>query len=197
MPRKTSSPLTSDDWIKAAFRNLAEGGVSAIKAEVLAKQLKTTKGSFYWHFKDVSTFRHSMLKLWETEATARIMKTVMSTSAEGSQRLHILSQIISQMNTTNDYGGSRAEPAIRDWGRIDKLAETALRRVDEARLEFVTGLFIDSDFPPPEARMKAELFYCCFIGLQALAANALIDVSVRMNEMLQLLLSNKQTPVNL
>ena len=39
-------------WIKAALDILAGKGLDGIRVEVLAKRLKVTKGSFYWHFKD-------------------------------------------------------------------------------------------------------------------------------------------------
>ena len=37
---------------RAAFRALARGGVEAIAVEPIAAELGTTKGSFYWHFKN-------------------------------------------------------------------------------------------------------------------------------------------------
>jgi AcrR family transcriptional regulator len=189
MAQKKQARLTPTDWMRTAFQNLALSGVTALKAEVLAKQLQTTKGSFYWHFKDVPAFRRAMLKLWEAEATTGIVATVNSAAASGPERLKLLSHIVSQMNAVNDYGGLRAEPAIRDWARTDRLASAALRKVDAARIAYVTGLFAESGFDTSTAKMRAELFYSGFLGLQAMAATHSIDIAPRMDAMLHLLLA--------
>ncbi len=188
MPRKLPISLTPNDWLRAAFVQLAAAGVQAIKAEVLAKQLKTTKGSFYWHFKDVPTFKAEMLKLWEAEATRSIMLAVTSSAPPGPQRLHVLARIVSQMNAENDYGGLSAEPAIREWARVELQAATAMQRVDSARIAFVKKLFVDCGMTARDARLRAELFYSGFLGLQAMAAIKPIDVGIRMSELLKLLL---------
>ena len=40
----------------AGFRALARSGARALRAEALARDLDTTKGSFYWHFKDLPDY---------------------------------------------------------------------------------------------------------------------------------------------
>ncbi len=188
MSNSTPSKLSSIDWLRTAFQTLSVEGVSAIKAEVMAKKLGTTKGSFYWHFKDVPAFKTEMLKLWESEATKGIMVAVNASAPVGPARLALLSSIVSHMNAENDYGGLRAEPAIRDWARVDNKAALAMRRVDAARIAFVKKLFIESGFQSYDAKLKAELFYSGFLGLQAMAAIKPLDVGKRMMRLLELLL---------
>jgi AcrR family transcriptional regulator len=188
MPPDTQPPLTPKDWIRAAFLALASKGVPAIKAEVLAKQLGTTKGSFYWHFKDVTSFHQRMLELWEAEATADIMTQVMSSEQAGAARLTLLSQIVANLNAENEYGGLSAEPSIRDWARQNPAAADALRRVDANRISFVASLFRQAGFEEPRARERAELFYSGFVGLQAIAAFGQIDVAARLRSLLELLI---------
>jgi AcrR family transcriptional regulator len=190
MPLRNKSPLTPTDWLFAAFQRLSLDGVSALKAEVLAKQLNTTKGSFYWHFKDVPTFKSEMLNLWEKEATKAIMSTVISSAPKGAARLVKLSEIVWQMNAQNSYGGVQAEPAIREWARVDPQAATAMIRVDGARVAFVKKLFVECGFASADAKLRAELFYSGFLGLQALAAVAAMDVGGRLEKLLALLLKS-------
>ncbi|MFN3661424.1 TetR family transcriptional regulator [Yoonia sp.] len=45
-----------EDWLMAGFRALASHGPSALRAAALARDLGTTKGSFYWHFKDLPDY---------------------------------------------------------------------------------------------------------------------------------------------
>ncbi len=53
--------LNSDRWIAAGFDALRQAGPQALAAEPLARRLGTTKGSFYWHFKDVPAY-HARLR---------------------------------------------------------------------------------------------------------------------------------------
>lgn len=188
MSKEAPQKLTPIDWLRAAFQNLSFEGAATIKAELLAKKLGATKGSFYWHFKDVPTFKAEMLKLWEAEATKGIMIAVNSAAPAGPARLGLLASIVSQMNAENEYGGLRAEPAIREWARIDKQAATAMQRVDAARIAFVKKLFVESGFENSSAKLRAELFYSGFLGLQAMAAIKPLNVGKRLNALLELLL---------
>ena len=43
---------SGSDWVRAAGRRLAAGGIGAVAVETLARDLGVTKGSFYWHFRD-------------------------------------------------------------------------------------------------------------------------------------------------
>lgn len=61
--------LTTDDWIRAGFRALTSGGPQAIKVEAIARRLHVSKGSFYWHFKDLSALQGAMLAHWLHSAT--------------------------------------------------------------------------------------------------------------------------------
>ncbi|MBZ0260536.1 MAG: TetR/AcrR family transcriptional regulator [Hyphomicrobiales bacterium] len=188
MARPPRKQLSASDWIKAAFRRLAAGDAGALKAEVLARHCKVTKGSFYWHFKDVTAFRREMLKLWESEATGGIKEAILAQAAPGRQRLALLLRTISELNAANEYGGLRAEPAIRDWARKDRVAAAALRRVDETRIAFVAALFGECGFPPAEARTRAELLYSGYVGQQALAAARSLEILPRLDLLLELLL---------
>ena len=188
MPRSKKSPLTKLDWIKAAFQTLTRDGEGALKAEVIARTLKTTKGSFYWHFKDMPAFRKEMLRLWQSEATAAIIEIVETAGGHGADKLRLLAKIVTTMNAENDYGGLPAEPAIRSWALHDKLAARALKQVDAARITYVEKLFSEAGFSAENARHRAEIFYTGFIGLQTLAPLHSIDVPARLIEMLNKLL---------
>jgi AcrR family transcriptional regulator len=189
MTRKPKPQLAPQDWIKAAFRALSRQGVGSVKAETLAKTLKATKGSFYWHFKDVPSFRHAMLALWEADATTAIMMIVDGAAAPGRPRLSLLSEVVSSMNADNEYGGLKAEPAIRDWARTDRLVAAAVRRVDNRRISYVARLFEECGFGPDVARARAVLFYGGFVGLQTLAATTSKGFKVEMAELLRLILA--------
>ena len=57
--------LNRQSWIDAGLRALVAEGPTALAAEPLARQLGTTKGSFYWHFKDVPDFQKAVIRDWQ------------------------------------------------------------------------------------------------------------------------------------
>lgn len=157
------SKLSQTDWLAAGFRALTSQGPQSLKAEPLARTLKTTKGSFYWHFKDVPAFQTAMLSHWEERAMQNIITLV---DALPSPVLKL--RALSEASTTPqlEYGGIGAEPAIRAWAKGDSNVAGAVRRVDHARLEYVQSIFdemklTNTDLP--------RLFYASLIGLQEIA----------------------------
>ena len=56
--------LSADDWAEAALDLIAEQGVAAVAVEPLARRLGVTKGSFYWHFADLPTYRSALIEAW-------------------------------------------------------------------------------------------------------------------------------------
>ncbi len=192
MPRTSpKSQLTSQDWIKVAFRALSSEGAGALKAEVLARKLNASKGSFYWHFKDVPSFQLQMLSLWEADATTAIMSIVNSSAPPGLPRLRFLAQVIADLNAENEYGGLRAEPAIRDWARMDVVVADAINRVDKRRMVFVAQLFQQAGFSPAIARRKARLFYGGFVGMQALATRRSVGLATQLFDLIDAIASPK------
>ena len=157
------SKLSQIDWIAAGFRALTSKGPQALKAEALARDLKTTKGSFYWHFKDVPAFQAEMIAFWEKKATSEII-SMLDALPSPVLKLRTLSQIATEPQ--DEYGGIGAEPAIRAWAKGDANVEAAVRRVDSARLTQLSMIFTEMKLTNPDL---PRLFYAGLIGLQEIA----------------------------
>lgn len=157
------SRLSQTDWIAAGFRALTSKGPQALKAEPLARDLGTTKGSFYWHFKDVPAYQEQMLAFWEEKATQDIIASL-DPIPTPEAKLRALSQVATQPQ--DDYGGVGAEPAIRAWARSDRNVAEALHRVDTARLAYLQGIFSAMGMGNPDL---PRVCYATLVGLQELA----------------------------
>lgn len=181
------SRLTPDDWIKASFRALTLGGPQAIRAESIARALKVSKGSFYWHFADVPALKQAMLDHWQKLATQDIIDMVEAGANDAPSRLRLLVQI-STASHPDPYGGVQAEAAIRDWARYDANAAKALRSVDQKRLEFVQTLFRAHGTPPTDCKSHANILYAALIGLNHLSHHGLSTPAVDLEALLELLL---------
>ena len=163
----TKSSLSSLDWIKCAFRALTRSGPQAIKAEALARELKVSKGSFYWHFKDVPALKAAMLKHWEEQATRQIITQINSGTDSAKQRLYDLVEVASQ-TVSSEYGGPGTEGAVRNWAQFDPLAQEFVERVDTQRLAYVEDLFRQLPATQDKAALNSTLLYACLLGTDQL-----------------------------
>ncbi|MCP4315753.1 MAG: TetR/AcrR family transcriptional regulator [Hyphomicrobiales bacterium] len=166
--------LSANDWIKAAFRALAKGGVQAIRAEAIARELKTTKGSFYWHFRDVPALKEAMLATWNQRATEDVIAINAGPHADTATRLRALIALVTDERSA-EYGGVRAEAAIREWARYDKKVAEAARQVDQRRLEYLSSIAADLGYKDSDRIKMAQLLYGGLIGLEYLHAQDLAD----------------------
>src|SRR5262249_53963495 len=60
------TPLSVQDWLQAGYTLLAEQGARALKVERLCQQAGVTRGSFYWHFEDMDSYRAALVESWNT-----------------------------------------------------------------------------------------------------------------------------------
>ena len=160
--------LNKTDWIAAAFRALTRGGPQAIRAEAIARDLGVSKGSFYWHFKDVADLKQAMIDHWQNTATDTVIRGLENSELAPRTRLRQLLQLAAS-DRDRAYGGDLAEAAIRDWARYDGAVKTALRQIDRRRLDYVAGLLRDCGQGRERARINADILYGALGGLKQLS----------------------------
>ena len=89
--KKPRTQLDRSAWVAGATEVLAEEGIAGLRVEVLAKRLKVTKGSFYWHFARRKDFLIAVLQHWRDGRIRDIHKqTRSSPGKEHAQLLHVL-----------------------------------------------------------------------------------------------------------
>lgn len=130
--------LAAQDWLLAGYRALVRQGPAGLRAEALARDLGTTKGSFYWHFADVGAFRAALLTYWVTRAFNEVLAAVEVETAPAA-RLHRLVALAVGYRDP-DYGGAALEPALRAWAREDAAVAAAVADMDARRLRYVAAL---------------------------------------------------------
>ena len=143
--------LKAEDWLKQGLETLDNEGIHKVNVEYLARQLGVTKGSFYWHFKNHETLIREMLDYWARTLTINVIERSTQDSKDAKEIFFKLITIIS----TEKVG--RYEAAIRAYARHDRKARSAIRKVDQQRLLFITGLFTDMNFKQADAEVRARL----------------------------------------
>jgi AcrR family transcriptional regulator len=185
---KSHDTLTPRDWIAAGFRALTVGGPQAIKIEAIARELRVSKGSFYWHFKDVASFKLAMLSHWAEVATKDVISKIGGSKAEPREQLRHLVQVAAG-NSSDPYGGKQVEAAIRDWARYDADVAETIKAVDHQRLQFLTMLLRASGMSSTQASTFACILYGALIGLEQLSYHKLANVEGDLSALLDILLS--------
>lgn len=122
--------LSRQSWIDAGLKSLISKGPSALAAEPLARELGTTKGSFYWHFKDVPEFQAAVVKQWQSHAFSGVLQAL-EQNGTAEHRLRRFGK---------DVLGNQQDPAMRAWARADASVAKAVAQVDAERLKYVTAL---------------------------------------------------------
>src|SRR5712672_2767110 len=77
-------------WLDAGFERLATHGFHGLNAMAIAEQMGVTKGSFYWHFKNLREYRAALLKEWERRYTHEAIQRLERTGAAATAKLRAL-----------------------------------------------------------------------------------------------------------
>jgi AcrR family transcriptional regulator len=148
--------------VRRAITILADDGVDGLRVETLAKSLKVTKGSFYWHFKDRRDLLDTVLTIWKEGRVSDIRKqTQCQPGAEATALLHTIDVYAAARNRK----GIHIEAAIRDWARRDPQTANVVEEVDAERLACACRLFLACGMTDSEARARSVLLYAYVFGV--------------------------------
>jgi AcrR family transcriptional regulator len=157
MEQETTAKLGRQDWLDIGLQTLVKKGIDAVRIDPLAKMLKVTRGSFYWHFKNHDELLMAMLKEWETKSTKRIIKEIEAIEDKPNVKLLSLFELAAQDD-------NQLEKAMRVWGANDDRAAAAITRIDEQRLEYLQSLFLQLGFSAMDAQVRAQVAYSFRLG---------------------------------
>jgi len=150
------------EWVNAGLKALAKSGFSALKADTLANRLGISRGSFYWHFADVSAFHAAILRRWREVALENVIADLEGTADDRLEAL--LCRAFSV--------GSGLERAVRAWATADARARAAVEVVDAERIRYLRTLLIGAGIHPSVAGPRARIMNWCYLGF-ALSSNKL------------------------
>jgi AcrR family transcriptional regulator len=157
--------LGREDWIAAARAELITAGINSVNVERLARRLRVTRGSFYWHFKSHKDLLRELLESWEQTNTGPFERALTENGAPNGVKEFLT--IINLWVEETDYSPA-FDTAVRDWARTSPEVATAVRRVDERRIEVLHRVFLDMGFVDPEALIRARVAYFHQVGYYAL-----------------------------
>ncbi|WP_026918386.1 TetR/AcrR family transcriptional regulator [Gordonia shandongensis] len=158
----TKSPrshrLSATDWVDAALALVTSEGVHGVKISSLCAELGVTKGSFYWHFKDLDALWEAMAARWQEMNRLRVAELHGLTEMPADARLVALStMLISDSHLT-------VETAIRDWARSSEKVAGTVRNIDGEIFKVVNDTLLELEMSAAQARLLAGLLVYAGIG---------------------------------
>jgi AcrR family transcriptional regulator len=153
---RMTSRLTAHDWLKQGLKTLAQSGPEGLKAELLAKSLGVSRGSFYWHFKDINAFKMALLERWK----AIITDNTIADLAAHTERQDRLAEIMRRAFSLDDC----LEQAVRRWSFQSKAVRHAVAAVDDVRIDYLKALLVDAGLSESAASARSVFIYSASLG---------------------------------
>lgn len=173
--KKPPERLSVEEWRDAALRALAEGGVSAVAIEPLAKALGVTKGSGYWHFENRDALLRATLEEWELRSTQKVITRLLPIEDPRERLIALFRHAFVHSLDSRVYvalAGADHDPIVA----------SALRRVSQTRLGFLTECYRGMKLSEAHARNRALVAYASYLGVIMLRRHASDFVSARDRE---------------
>ncbi|HEY1840989.1 MAG TPA: TetR/AcrR family transcriptional regulator [Mycobacterium sp.] len=163
-PGATGSRLSVNDWVQEGFRVLAEDGVKALTLGHLCSRLGVTKGSFYWHFHDMTAYRTALIDTW---AVVRDEDRSFDALVNQPPRER-LSRMMTALVGPRQW---MLERAMREWARSETTVAAAVRASDQKVIAAVRRAFLDAGFDREQAEMRATATFAAGIGFLHLSGS--------------------------
>jgi AcrR family transcriptional regulator len=149
--------LDRQQWIAVGLQVLADSGIDGVRVEPIAKLMKVTKGSFYWHFKNRDDLLAAILQEWVDTETQGLIDRVETLGGDATVKLLHLFEFATQIN-------GRLENAMRGWSIRDPQIAAIILTVDLDRLAYTKKLFLEVGFSPLESEIRARMAYFSLVG---------------------------------
>lgn len=149
--------LGREDWLKAARIALLNGGIDEVRVERMARHLRVTKGSFYWHFKDRDELLDVLLREWEEELRLDIIPRLKG--KRGRDALRLLLKLLVKRAPLGEKGILPSDAAMFTWASLSPVVARRVNRAERSRIELLTRIIGDSK--------RTELLYLVWLGFVA------------------------------
>ena len=164
--------LTKDDWLKRGLKTLATDGAHALKVGPMAGKLKVSRGSFYWHFKDVADFQSQILRVWQERSTDQVIHDLETSKALPDRLKHLMKRA---------FAGKRdLERAIRSWATEDAAVARIVAGVDARRMAYIAKMLAAAGVDRKKTLSRAAFLYWAYLGQPLVTAPRYAAVTASM-----------------
>ena len=157
-------PLGREIWLDTARQALIEEGTAGIEINKLAKRLRSSRGGFYWFFKDRAQLLRELLDYWVRTSTVLFERILRTPGRNGMEEYLALTNLwIDEKEYDPKWDG-----AVRDWARTSKAVRKVVEAVDQKRIAILEQIFNDIGYLGKEAHIRARVMYYHQVGYYAM-----------------------------
>lgn len=167
--------LTRADWINFARKVLVKSGIDDVKVDRLAKRMKVTRGSFYWHFEDRQALLDALLDDWRSRNISEIEQIAARWAAIPPDFLEVIRIWLGEDPLVPQF-----DMAIRAWAKKTPAVAKLVHQVDDAWVALLQDFFSRAGLGPDESLVRARVVYFHQIGYYALAIDEDLEVRARL-----------------
>jgi AcrR family transcriptional regulator len=167
-----NSRLTREDWIAVARKALITAGIEDVKVDVLARRMKVTRGSFYWHFESRQDLLNALVEDWETNNRREIDAVRSRVGTHGDALLELFRVWLGE-----DPSFPAFDIAVRVWARKTPAVSRMVRKIDDAWISLLREQLERRGMTAPESFVRARIMYFHQVGYFALSIDE--DISER------------------
>lgn len=157
-------PLGREVWLDTARLALIEEGTAGIEINKLAKRLSSSRGGFYWFFKNRAQLLHELLDYWARTSTVLFERVLQTPTRNGMEEYLALTNL---WVDEKDYD-PKWDSAVRDWARTSAAVRRVVQAVDQKRIAVLERIFHDIGYTGKEAHIRARVTYYHQVGYYAL-----------------------------
>ena len=162
-------------WLDAAYRALVEGGVEAVRILPLAQQLKISRTSFYWFFKDREELLDSLADRWARSNTGALVAAAQAyADTESEAMLNVIGCFLDP-----SAFDARFEFAVRSWALQSPEVTERVNAADQDRIAALTAMLERWGHPVLDAEVRARTVYLVQIGYISMQAEETLAERMR------------------
>jgi len=167
--------LGREDWVAVARKALITGGIDDVKVDVLARRLKVTRGSFYWHFESRQCLLDALLEDWEANNRREIAALQAAEAKDGDGLIALFRVWLGE-----DQSFPAFDFAVRAWARKVPKVSTLVRQIDESWISLFQAHLERGGITAPESFVRARIMYFHQVGYFALAIDEVPEDRVKL-----------------
>jgi AcrR family transcriptional regulator len=160
---KSSEPSirgSADAWLDAAYQNLVETGIDAVRILPIADRVNLARTSFYWFFTDRKSLLDALLERWRQKNTRNLAKQAQAYAESVAEA--ILNVCDCWLNP--ELFDSKFEFAVRNWAQQSEEVAAEIVAADQIRLDALKRMFVRFDSDVLAADVRARTIYLTQIG---------------------------------
>jgi AcrR family transcriptional regulator len=148
--------LAKEDWIAQGLRTLAKNGANALKVGPMAAKLKVSRGSFYWHFRDIDDFRAQLLQSWRERSTDQVIRDLDTRQADPDRLKQFMKRAFAARRDL--------DRAVRSWAAQDQDVARVVASVDASRVAYLAKMLVTAGVDGRQAPGRAAFLYWAYLG---------------------------------